>query len=521
MTMTMTPRQRWIALLVLCLAELLVTIDNTIVNVALPTLSRELNAGTSGLQWVVDGYTLVFAGLLLAAGHLGDRFGRRRALLAGMVGFGAISAVAATAGSLAELVGARAVMGAFAALIFPATLALVTMIFPERRERVAAVGIWSAVAGVAVALGPVSGGWLLEHYTWHAVFWVNVPVAIIAIAATLRFVPESRAAHRGRFDGVGVVLSVTAITLFVWTVIEGPHHGWAAPISIGGFAVGAALLGTFVAWERRQASPILDIRLFTNRRFSAGAAAISIAFFGLFGFIFLITQYFQAVKGYSTFAAGVRTLPFALVIGAISPISVRLAQRIGTAVVVSSGLVLMSGGFALAATTRADSSYFGLIITAMVLVAAGLGLISGPATEAIMGALPAESAGAGSAVNDTTREVGGTLGVAVMGSVLAGIYASRLRDGLSHIPLPQPARAAVLSSVTQGLDVARRAGSSGLTRQVQDAFLSGLHSASLVAAGATLAGAAVVAVALPARPRETAPIAAPADGAVLAAATAE
>jgi MFS transporter, DHA2 family, multidrug resistance protein len=517
----MSPKQRWIALLVLCLAELLVTIDNTIVNVALPTLSRELGAGTSGLQWVVDGYTLVFAGLLLAAGHLGDRFGRRRALLVGMVGFGAVSAVAASAGSLSELVGARAVMGAFAALIFPATLALVTTIFPERRERVAAVGIWSAVAGVAVALGPLTGGWLLEQYSWHAVFWVNVPVAIIAIAATLRFVPESRAAHPGRFDRRGVILSVTAITVLVWTVIEGPHHGWTSPISIGGFTAAAVLLGTFVAWERRYPSPVLDIRLFANRRFSAGAAAISIAFFGLFGFIFLITQYFQAVKGYSTLAAGVRTLPFALVIGAISPISVRVAQRIGTAAVVSSGLVLMSGGFALASTTRADSAYFGLIIVAMVLMAAGLGLVSGPATEAIMGALPSESAGAGSAVNDTTREVGGTLGVAVMGSVLAGIYATRLRDGLAHVPVAQPARRAVLSSVTQGLDVARQVGNSGLTRHVQDAFLSGLHSASLVAAGATLAGAAVVAVALPARPQEGAPVAARQDGAVLAAARSE
>ena len=499
----MKSSSRWLALVVLCLAELLVTIDNTIVNVALPSLAEQLAASTSGLQWIVDAYTVVFAGLLLAAGHLGDRFGRRRALLVGMAGFGAVSAVAATVGSLDGLIAARAVMGAFAALIFPATLAIVTNTFTVAKERVAAVGIWSAVAGVSVALGPVTGGWLLEHYSWHSVFWINVPLAVIAIAATLRWVPESRAPHSGRFDTAGAVLSIGGLTALVWSVIEGPHHGWASPVSLAGFALAAVLLTAFVSVERRLAAPLLDVALFANRRFSAAAGAISVAFFGLFGFIFLVTQYFQAVKGYSTLSAGVRTLPFAVVIGALAPVAVRLAQRFGTTLVVSGGLAFMSSGFALASTTHIDSPYVGRIVISMVLMAAGLGLISGPATEAIMGALPLHQAGAGSAVNDTTRELGGTLGVAVLGSVLASIYGSRVSSALHG--LPASVRDIAHSSIMGGVRVGATSHDPAIVTSVQHAFLTGFHDASLVAAAATLVGAVIVAIALPARARAAAP----------------
>jgi DHA2 family multidrug resistance protein-like MFS transporter len=502
MTTQLTSRQRWSALSVLCLAVLMVTIDNTIVNVALPTLSRELSAGTSGLQWIVDSYTLVFAGLLLAAGHLGDRFGRKRALITGLFAFGATSALAAMSDSLGELIGARALMGIAAALIFPATLALLTNIFTITRERVAAIGIWSAVSGIAVALGPVGGGWLLEKYSWHSVFWVNLPIAAITIVAAFRLLPESRADHTGRIDLAGVGLSIVAISTLVWTVIEGPQHGWVSPISLGGFAISAAALAAFIGWEQRVASPILNVRLFLNRRFTAASAAIAIAFFALFGFIFLITQFFQAVQGYSTLEAGVRTLPFAIVIGMLSPVAMALAQRFGTTVVVSGGLVLMSAGFTVASTSAADSSFWGKIITSMVLMAAGLALVTGPATEAIMGSLPLAEAGAGSAVNDTTREVGGTLGVAVMGSVLASIYGPHVHDLLAGSGLSGGAVDTASSSVTAGLGVAAQlpaASQLSMVSAVQDSFLDGLSAASWVAAGATLLGAVLVAVLLPAR----------------------
>jgi EmrB/QacA subfamily drug resistance transporter len=488
--------------MVLCLAELLVSIDNTIVNVALPTMARELAAGTSGLQWVVDAYTLVFAGLLLGFGHLGDRYGRRRMLLVGIVGFGVASAVAATLDTLSGLVTMRAVMGAFAAFIFPATLALLTNIFTATRERVAAIGIWSAVSGVSVALGPVTGGWLLEHYSWHSVFWVNIPMAVLSIAATLRWVPESRNLSVGRLDVLGVLLSVAGIGTVVWAVIEGPQHGWTSPVSLFAFALGVALLAVFVVWERRHTHPVLDVTLFANPRFSGASAAIATAFFGLFGFIFLVTQYFQAVRGYSTLDAGLRTLPFALVIGALAPVAVQVAHRFGTTFVVSGGLALMSGGFAIAATSEIDTAYFGSIILSMMMMAAGLALVAGPATESIMGALTLAEAGAGSAVNDTTREVGGTLGVAVMGSVLAAIYRSQVTDALSSGALssvPASMHPSVAGSVNGGLDVAARLHDPTLAATVREGFLAGMHAASWVAAAVTMAGAVFVAVALPAR----------------------
>ena len=497
--MAHSARHRWTALGVLCLAVLLVGIDNTIVNVALPSISRQLSAGTSGLQWVVDAYTLVFAGLLLGCGHLGDRFGRRRTLLVGIGGFGAVSAIAATAGSLGTLIGARAVMGAFAALIYPATLALLTNIFTDARERVTAVGIWSAVTGVSVAVGPVTGGWLLEHFGWGSVFWVNLPMAVLAFTATARLVPESRDPHVGPLDWLGVLLSISGITLLVGALIEGPRRGWSSAPELAAFAGSALALGAFIGWERHCASPVLDVRLFTNRRFSAASGAISVAFFGLFGFIFLITQYFQVIKGYSTLGAGLRTLPFAVVIGVLAPIAVQLAQRFGSTVLVSGGLVLMSAGFGLASTADADSAYWGKTIIAMVLMASGLGLLTGPATESIMGALPRAQAGAGSAVNDTTRELGGTLGVAVLGSILASVYRSSLTPALPTAGLSDQMRARALSSVSGGLQVASRSNSGALVHSVQTAFVDGLSRASSVAALACLIGAGFVAAALPAR----------------------
>ena len=507
--MELTARQRWLTLIVLCVAELLVSIDNTIVNVALPSLSRELGASTSGLQWIVDAYTLVFAGLLLAAGHAGDRLGRRRVLIVGMVGFGAVSAVAASVDSLGQLIGARAVMGAFAALIFPATLATITNVFTQARERAAAVGIWAGVAGIAVAVGPVSGGYLLEHFTWHSVFWVNVPIAVAAIVATALWVPESRNPNVGRLDVVGVLGSVAAIVTIVWTVIEGPRHGWVSPAGLIGAVGGVVLLAGFIAWESRHPHPVVNVRLFANRRFSAASGSIAIAFFGLFGFIFLVTQFFQAVKGYNTLNAGMRTLPFAIVIGLLSPVAMRLAHRLGSAIVVAAGLALMGAGFGLAAMTGRDSAYFGRIIIAMVLMAAGLALISGPATDAIMGALPLHEAGAGSAVNDTTREVGGTLGVAVLGSVLASSYAHDVHHALAGTPLPGAARSAVDSSVTAGVDAAAQlpdhTSATLVADAVKDSFMSGFHSASWVAAVACLVAAVIVVFVLPARAQQPTP----------------
>ncbi|SNS04419.1 drug resistance transporter, EmrB/QacA subfamily [Geodermatophilus saharensis] len=497
--------RRWWVLAVLCLSVLLVSVDNTIVNVALPTLAAELSADTSGLQWVVDGYTLVFAALLLLGGHLGDRFGRLRVLQVGLVLFGVTSLLAALAGTTGQLVAARAAMGAAAALVFPATLALLVVAFPDRRERATAIGVWSAVTGLSVAIGPVSGGLLLEHFAWGSVFLVNLPLVALALVAGRVLLRESRSAEHGRFDVGGVLGSVAGVGLLVWTTIEAPGHGWTAPLTLAGYAAAALLLAGFVRWELRRPDPLLDVRLFTDRRVSAASVAIALAFFALFGFIFLITQYLQAVLGYGTLAAGVATLPFATVIAVTSPVAVLLVRRVGTAVVVTAGLLVMAAGFAVAAGAAVDSAYWGRIVVSMVLMAAGLGLVTSPATETVMGALRAGQAGAGSAVNDTVRELGGTLGVAVVGSVTSTVYAPAVRDGLAG--LPAAVRDAATDSVVAGLAAASRLPDGVAAAEVvRRSFVDGLSAGSWVCAAACVAGALVAAVWLPARRPAAVPV---------------
>ncbi|MCX2756608.1 MULTISPECIES: MFS transporter [unclassified Gordonia (in: high G+C Gram-positive bacteria)] len=479
---------RWWALGALSFAELLVMIDNTIVNVALPTLARDLGAGISGLQWIVDAYTLVFAGLLLTGGYLGDRFGHRRVLLTGIGGFMLVSVLAASSQNLGQLIAGRAGLGIFAALVFPATLAIITTIFVDAKERAMAVGIWAAVSGVAVAIGPVLGGWLLEHFSWTSVFWVNVPFGVVALAMILAVVPGTRPVSVPRFDALGVVLSIAGLGLLTFTLIEAPHVGWATVRTVLGVVVAVAVLTVFVVTQLRIAHPILDVRLFANRRFATAAGMISVAFFALFGFIFLITQFFQAVKGYGPLAAGVRTLPFAIVMAALSPVAMALSHRFGPRVVSVIGAFLMSSGFALVELSARDSGYWELIIWAMSLMAAGLAFISGPCTQLIMDALRPEQAGAGSAVNDTTREIGGTLGVAVLGSILTSAYVAGVGDRLSGSGLPAEAVDAAKQSVMAGVGVADQApGAIGdaVRIAVQDAFMVGLHDAVWAAVAVT------------------------------------
>ena len=500
-------RRRWWVLSVLCLSVLLVVLDNTIVNVALPTLSRKLAASTQGLQWIVDAYSLVFAGLLLVGGNLGDRMGRRRILQAGLVGFALTSVCAALSRTTGELIAARAAMGAAAALIYPATLALLTNTFTIARERATAIGIWSGVSGLAVAIGPVTGGFLLQHFSWSSVFYVSVPVAVIALVAGARLLPESRDPRAGRFDPLGAVLSVAGAGLLVWTVIEAPGRGWASAVTLGGFAGSALILACFAFWQARRPDPMLDVRVFANARFSAASGAIAMAFFGLFGFIFLITQYFQVVRGYDTLRAGVAALPFAVVTGAMSPAAIAAMKRIGTKIVVAAGLVLMSAGFTVAASIGVDSAYWGRIIVSMTLMAAGLALTSSPATEAIMGALPAAKAGAGSAVNDTTRQLGGALGVAVIGSVMASVYGTRVLRSLTSLGAPAAA-AAARQSVVAGLTVAAHLPpviQAAAAQAARQAFVDGLSAGSLVAAAGTAVAAAAALAFLPARARVPGP----------------
>jgi EmrB/QacA subfamily drug resistance transporter len=422
-------RTRPLILVSLLLAAFAINLDTTIVNVALPTLVRELHASTSQLQWVVDAYNLVFAALLLAAGSLSDRVGRKGMLLAGLTVFGLASLAGGLTTTPGQLIVARCIMGLGAAMVFPATLSLISNVFTERAERARAIGLWGATAGVAIALGPIVGGWLLERFSWTSIFFAMAPVAALAVALVAWSVPRSRDRHAPKADKAGFLLSAAAMTLLIYTIIEAPDHGWSSVRSMVGFVLFALLLGAFIAWERRTPEPMLDIGLFRNPRFTAASGSVTVAFFSLFGFIFLMTQYFQFIKGYGPLSAGVHLLPVATSVGIASVLGTKLAVRFGTKLVVAGGLLAVACFYAWVATASATTSY-GTIATQMVLYGMGMGFTSAPATEAIMGVVPKHKAGVGSAVNDATRLLGGTLGVAVIGSVYASLYSSRLTTAL-------------------------------------------------------------------------------------------
>jgi len=482
-----------------CVAVFAITLDTTIVNVALPALTRQLGASTRTLQWVVDGYNLAFAALVLIGGGIGDRFGRRPVLLVGLLGFAASSALGAVAGSAGALVGVRVVMGAFAALIYPTTLSIITNAYPDRRERAGAIGIWGAVTGLGVAAGPVTGGLLLAHFWWGAVFLALVPVAVLAAGLAFVLVPESRDPAGARLDRPGLVTSAATIGLLVYTVIEAPGHGWASARTVGGFALTVVLAAAFVAVERHRENPLIDVSLFRLPAFSAASGAVTVAYFALFGFIFLVTQYMQVVRGYGTLSTGLRILPVAGSIAAGSVLGARFAARLGTRAVVVTGLVLFGASFAWLAASSTYESY-ALIAAQMVVMGLGLGLTSTPATESILSVLPPAKAGVGSAVNDATRQAGGTLGVAVIGSVYSSIYVSHL-SGTSVSALPGELAAAARSSIGAALAVAQQAPAGLGARVAGDAvasFMSGMHVACLVAAAACWVGA-LGALALPGR----------------------
>jgi EmrB/QacA subfamily drug resistance transporter len=491
-------------LVALCSAALIINIDVTIVNVTLPSLVRELGATTTNLQWVVDAYSLVFAALILAAGSLSDRFGRKGILLVGL----AIFAVGSLAGSRAttpeQLIAARAFMGIGAAAIFPSTLSLIANIFTERRERAKAIGLWGATTGVGVAIGPIVGGWLLVHFWWGSVFLFMVPVAAVVATLIGIAVPTSRDPSTPPLDWRGLVLSTVGMGLIILSIIQAPTWEWLSARTIGTVLAGLAVMAVFVLVELRTPRPMLDVKLFENPRFTAASGSIMIAFFTLAGFTFLVTQYFQFVRGYTPLGTGVRILPVAISIAVAAIVGTRLAVRIGNKAVVGTGLFLFALAlFWIAAAASTSVSYLVLAAT-MVLGGGGLGLITAPATEAILGVVPKEKAGVGSAVNDATRLFGATLGVAVIGSVAASLYASRL---LGTMPpgLPENVVTAAKGSVGGALVAAQGLQQAGLPGQALAASAIGafLHSFSwsLRVAGLVALGGSILALALlPSRP---------------------
>jgi EmrB/QacA subfamily drug resistance transporter len=499
-------RRRWLTLAVLCLSLVVIIVDNSILNVALPTLSRPpsqggLGAADSDLQWIVDSYVLVFAGLLLTAGSLGDRFGRYRALAFGLAVFGLGSGVAAFAPSSGALIASRAVMGVGGAFIMPATLSIITNVFTDPRERGRAIGVWAGVAGLGLAIGPVTGGALLEHFWWGSVLLVNVPIVAIALVGGFRLVPDSRDPAAPRVDVPGALLSITGLATVLWGLIEGPTHGWTSAGVLGAFTLGLALMAGFVWWEQHTDQPMLDIGFFRNPRFSAASMAITLTFMALMGVIFGLTQYLQSVLGFSPLEAGAILLPMSAVMLVLAPMSARLVERLGTKLVLGTGLLVVALALALQTTLDTGSSTLHVVLVTIVL-AAGMANVMAPATESIMGSLPRAKAGVGSAVNDTTRQMGGAIGVALIGSLLASVYRSDVRTGLAGSGAPASLVEQASSSVQSGVAAGRELGGA-LGQQVvtvsHQSFVSGYHVGVVVAAAIVLVAAVAVFRWLPAR----------------------
>jgi len=493
-------RRRWWILGVLCFSLLVIVLDNTVLNVAIPTIVRDLDATNSQLQWMIDSYTLVFAGLLLTAGALGDRFGRVGALQFGLVVFGLGSLASAFASSADQLIGTRAFMGIGGAFIMPATLSIITNVFPVE-ERGKAIGVWAGTAGLAGVLGPLIGGFLVEHFSWGSVFLINVPIVIVGLVAGIFLIPTSRDPDAPRLDPVGALLSIAGLSVLLYGIIEAPQDGWTDPVILGAIGLGFVVLAMFLVWELRSDHPMLDVKFFRDPRFSAASTGIMMVFFAMFGSTFLITQYLQFVLGYSPLQMGVRFLPIAACMMILAPLSARFVARFGTKRVVGTGLLLCTVGLASLATLSASSPYWPDVVWRMSLMAAGMALTMAPATESIMSSLPLAKAGVGSAVNDTTRELGGALGVAVIGSVLSSVYASKVGDFLLGKPVPTSVRTQIEESL--GFAIAAGKQLPGLADVAKLAFVDGMHAGMLVAAGVAFVGAVVAFLWLPARPTHT------------------
>jgi EmrB/QacA subfamily drug resistance transporter len=495
------PATRWLALAVLCVSLLMVTLDNTVLNVALPTLVRDLHATTTELQWIVDAYVMVFAGLLLVAGSLADRIGRKRVFLAGLAAFAAGSTWAAFSGSVGMLIAARASMGIGGAMMMPSTLAIITDMFRDQAERQRAIGIWAGTSGVGIALGPIVGGLLLAHFWWGSVFLINVPIAVAGAACAFWLVPNSKNPAALAPDLIGALLSVAGLGLLLWSLIEAPVRGWSSPMVIGAGVGGLVVLTVFAAWERASSHPMLNLEFFRNRRFSAAVGSVGLVTFGLFGTLFVMTQFLQFGLGYSALQAGVRVLPAAGAIAVVAPLSTVLVRVAGTRLTVAAGLLVVAGGLWQLSTASAATTYTG-VLPGLIMLGVGAGLAIPSATESVMGSLPAAHTGVGSATNGAFLQIGGALGVAVIGSLLNTRYQDTITSALAPYHVPHAVMQAILGSVGGALEVASRIGGvlgAQLGHLARSAFADGMDLGLTVAACVAAVGCLIALIALPSR----------------------
>jgi EmrB/QacA subfamily drug resistance transporter len=504
-------------LAVICVSALVVNVDNTILNVALPTLVRKLHATSSGLQWIVDSYAMVFAGLLLVGGSLADRFGRRRFFFIGLTLFGGASTGAGFSGSVGFLIAWRAVMGIGAALTIPASLSIINDVFRDPTERARAIGAWAGTIGLGIAIGPIAGGLLLARFWWGSVFLVNVPIVVAGFVGALMLVPDSKNAVTGQPDPAGALLSVAGLGLLLWAIIEAPTEGWASGEVIGVGLASFVVLLAFVVSEARSRHPMLRLELFSDRRFSAAAGCESFATFGLLGALFVQTQFLQFDLGYSPLQAGLRILPIAMVLVVSAPLSPVVARLIGIKHTVAAGLAAIAGGLWQVSSVCSVATTYGDVLPGMLLLGLGAGLLLPTATNSVVGAVPQGDSGVGSASNAVALQVGGALGVAVFGSVLSTRYQDRMNVALAGRHVPVVAMHTILGSLGGALVVADRAGGATgalLARVARAAFMSGNKVALAVGGAVALVGALLALVGLPSQISRSSPGAAPATDAL-------
>ena len=479
----------------------MVTLDNTVLNVALPTLVRDLRATTTELQWIVDAYVMVFAGLLLVMGSLADRIGRKRVFLAGLAAFAAGSTWAAFSGSVGMLIAARASMGIGGAMMMPSTLAIITDIFRDPAERQRAIGIWAGTSGVGIALGPIVGGLLLAHFWWGSVFLINVPIAVLGAACALWLIPDSKNPAALAPDLAGALLSIAGLGLLLWSLIEAPVRGWSSPLVIGAGVGALVVLAAFYAWERKSSHPMLNVEFFRRRRFSAAVSSVGLATFGLFGALFVLTQYLQFSLGYSALQAGIRVLPAAGAIAVVAPLSTIGVRAAGTKLMVAAGLLFVAVGLWQLSTASTATTFAG-ILPGLILLGVGAGLVIPSATESVMGSLPSGHTGVGSATNGAFLQIGGALGVAVIGSLLNTRYQDTITSTLAPYHVPHAVMQTVLGSVGGALGVAAHLGGflgAELASLARSAFVSGMDLGLAAGAGVAAAGCIIALVALPSK----------------------
>jgi EmrB/QacA subfamily drug resistance transporter len=497
------PPTRWLALAVLCVTLMIVTLDVTVLNVALPAIVRDLSASTTQLQWIVDSYVVVFAGLLLAVGSLADRIGRKRVFLAGLVAFAAGSTWAAFSGSVGMLIAARAAMGIGGALMMPSTLALITSIFTDSTERRRAIGLWAATTGVGVALGPIVGGLLLTRFWWGSVFLINVPIAVIGFCCALPLIPESRNPAVRPPDLIGAALSMAGFGLLLWSLIEAPTAGWTSARVLAAGIGGVAVLALFAFWESRTTHPMLNLRFFRNREFSGAVSSVALATFGLYGLLFVLTQFLQFSLGYSALRSGLCVLPTAGAVAVVAPLATLGVRWAGVRYTVAAGLLVIASGFWQISTATATSG-FGDIALGLVLLGVGAGLVIPAATDAVMGSLPDSDYGVGSATNSTFLQLGGALGVAIIGSLLNTRYTDSMTAALDPFHVPATAMNAISGSLGGALAVADRIGGTmgtELAGYARHAFVSGMDLGLVTGACVALGGCLLALVILPGKKR--------------------